>query len=55
LRAFQGIIDFHTHVDLDTTQRSLDVFEMCRLFRDRGFCGVLRMAPTNPARLLGLD
>jgi hypothetical protein len=40
---FQGIIDIHAHADPDTTRRSLDVLEMCKLYRDRGFRGVLLM------------
>jgi hypothetical protein len=40
---FDGVIDIHAHADPDKTRRSLDVFEMARLYRDRGFRGLVLM------------
>ena len=42
-QSFQGIIDIHAHADPDRTRRSLDVIELARQYRDRGFRGVLLM------------
>ena len=41
--AFDGIIDIHAHADPDKTARSLDVLELAKLYRDRGFRAVLLM------------
>ena len=43
MQTFQGIIDVHAHADPDKTARSLDVFELAKLYRDRGFRGVVLM------------
>ena len=47
-KEFEGIIDIHAHADPDTTRRSLDVLEMNKLYRDRGFRGVLLMNHWDP-------
>ena len=41
--SFEGIIDIHAHADPDRTRRSLDVIELARQYRDRGFRGVVLM------------
>jgi hypothetical protein len=45
---FDGIIDIHAHADPDKTHRSLDVFELARLYRDRGFRGLVLMNHFDP-------
>jgi hypothetical protein len=40
---FDGIIDIHAHADPDKTARSLDVLELAKLYRDRGFRAVVLM------------
>ena len=45
---FEGIIDIHAHADPDKTARSIDVFELARMYRDREFRGVLLMNHFDP-------
>jgi hypothetical protein len=40
---FKGVVDVHAHADPDATARSLDVFELAKLYQDRGFRGVVLM------------
>ena len=43
MQPFDGIIDIHAHADPDKTARSLDVLELAKLYRDRGFRAVVLM------------
>ena len=43
MHPFDGIIDIHAHADPDKTGRSLDVLELAKLYRDRGFRAVVLM------------
>ena len=43
METLQGIVDIHAHADPDTTARSLDAFELERMYRDRGFRGMVLM------------
>lgn len=48
MEALRGIIDIHAHADPDITARSLDVFELARMYRDRGFRGMVIMNHSDP-------
>ena len=43
MEPLRGIIDIHAHADPDKTRRSLDVFELAKLYRDRGVRGMVIM------------
>lgn len=43
MQGFEGIIDIHAHAAPDRTRRSLDVLELARMYKDRGFRGMVIM------------
>jgi hypothetical protein len=43
MQSFEGVIDVHAHADPDKTARSLDVLELAKMYRDRGFRAVVLM------------
>lgn len=43
MQKFEGIIDIHAHADPDRTRRSIDVLELARMYKDRGFRGLVIM------------
>lgn len=43
METLKGLVDIHVHADPDQTPRSLDVFEVARLFRDRGARAIVLM------------
>ena len=44
----EGIVDIHAHADPDKTNRSIDVLELARMYRDRGFRGMVIMNHFDP-------
>ena len=47
-QSLEGIFDIHAHCDPDRTNRSLDVFELAKLYKDRGFRGFVVMNHHDP-------
>lgn len=48
MQTLQGVIDIHAHCHPDKTGRSLDAFELAKLYRDRGFRGMVLMNHFDP-------
>lgn len=48
MQSLAGVVDIHAHADPDTTPRSLDVFELARLYRDRGVRAMVIMNHSDP-------
>ncbi|MFC1525709.1 DUF6282 family protein [Candidatus Latescibacterota bacterium] len=43
MESIEGVVDIHAHADPDSTPRSLDIFELARIYRDRGVRGMVIM------------
>ncbi len=48
MQILQGIIDIHAHASPDNTDRSIDVLEFVKLYRDRGVRGMVIMNHFDP-------
>ena len=44
----EGVFDVHAHAHPDTTARSIDVFELAKIYRDQGFRGFVIMNHHDP-------
>jgi len=47
-QALEGVFDVHAYAHPDTTARSIDVFELAKLYRDQGFRGFVIMNHHDP-------
>ena len=47
-QSLEGIFDIHAHADPDKTERSIDVMELEKMYKDRGFRGFVIMNHYDP-------